>query len=56
MTSPWPSREQVPPLVAAAQAVARQQGFPLTREKAGPERPGNCWPGTRASRCSGATR
>jgi predicted O-methyltransferase YrrM len=45
MTSPWPAREQVPPLVAAAQAVARQQGFPLTREEAGPERPSACLPG-----------
>jgi predicted O-methyltransferase YrrM len=37
--------ERVPPLVVAAQAVARQMGFPLTREEAGPERASACLPG-----------
>lgn len=37
--------EQLPPLVAAAEAVARQMGFPLTREEAGPERASACLPG-----------
>jgi predicted O-methyltransferase YrrM len=37
--------EPVPPLVAAAQAVAGQLGFPLTREEAGPERASACLPG-----------
>jgi predicted O-methyltransferase YrrM len=37
--------ERVPPLVVAAQAVARQMGFPLTREEAGPGRASACLPG-----------
>jgi predicted O-methyltransferase YrrM len=37
--------EQFPPLVSRAQAVARQAGFPLTREQAGPDRPSACLPG-----------
>jgi predicted O-methyltransferase YrrM len=37
--------EQFPPLVTRAQAVARQAGFPLTREQAGPDRPSACLPG-----------
>src|ERR1700683_3114240 len=37
--------EQFPPLVGRAQAVARQAGFPLTREQAGPDRPSACLPG-----------
>jgi predicted O-methyltransferase YrrM len=37
--------EQFPPLVTRAQAVARQAGFPLTREEAGPGRPSACLPG-----------
>jgi predicted O-methyltransferase YrrM len=36
--------EQFPPLVTRAQAVARQAGFPLTREEAGPGRPSACLP------------
>ena len=47
MTSGWPrpDLEQVPPLVVAAQAVAEQVGFPLTREEAGPDRASACLPG-----------
>ena len=37
--------DQCPPLVTRAQAVARQSGFPLTREEAGPDRPSACLPG-----------
>jgi predicted O-methyltransferase YrrM len=37
--------DQFPPLVTRAQAVARQSGFPLTREEAGPDRPSACLPG-----------
>ena len=37
--------EQFPPLVSRAQDVARQAGFPLTREQAGPDRPSACLPG-----------
>jgi predicted O-methyltransferase YrrM len=37
--------EQFPPLVTRAQDVARQAGFPLTREQAGPDRPSACLPG-----------
>jgi predicted O-methyltransferase YrrM len=37
--------EEFPPLVARAHAVARQAGFPLTREEAGPDRPSGCLPG-----------
>ena len=37
--------EQFPPLVTRAQAAARQAGFPLTREEAGPGRPSACLPG-----------
>jgi len=37
--------EQFPPLVTRAQALARQAGFPLTREQAGPGRPSACLPG-----------
>src|ERR1700755_2747813 len=36
--------DQYPPLVTAAQAAARQAGFPLTREEAGPGRPSACLP------------
>jgi predicted O-methyltransferase YrrM len=35
----------VPLLVTRAQAVARAAGFPLTRERAGPDRPSSCLPG-----------
>ena len=38
--------EQLPPLVFRAQAVARQAGFALTRDEAGPARPSACLPGT----------
>lgn len=38
--------EEFPPLVARAQALARQAGFPLTREEAGPGRASACLPGT----------
>lgn len=31
--------EEFPPLVRRARALARQQGFALTREEAGPGRP-----------------
>jgi predicted O-methyltransferase YrrM len=34
-----------PPLVEDAMAVARQAGFPLTRQEAGPARPSACLPG-----------
>jgi predicted O-methyltransferase YrrM len=34
-----------PPLVERAYAVARQEGFPLTREQAGPAQPSACLPG-----------
>ena len=37
--------ERLPPLVTRAQAVARQAGFALTREEAGPGRPSACLPG-----------
>jgi predicted O-methyltransferase YrrM len=37
--------EELPPLVARAQAVARQAGFPLTPEQAGPDHPSACLPG-----------
>jgi predicted O-methyltransferase YrrM len=37
--------DQFPPLVTRAQAAARQAGFPLTREEAGPGRPSACLPG-----------
>ena len=36
--------DQFPPLVTRAQAAARQAGFPLTREEAGPGRPSACLP------------
>jgi predicted O-methyltransferase YrrM len=36
--------EEFPPLVTRARAVARQAGFPLTREEAGPGRPSACLP------------
>jgi predicted O-methyltransferase YrrM len=36
--------EEFPQLVARAQALARQAGFPLTREEAGPSRPSACLP------------
>ena len=42
---PAPRQEQLPPLVVAAQAIARQLGFPLTQEEAGPERASACLPG-----------
>lgn len=35
----------LPPLVERAYAVARQHGFPLTRQEAGPTRPSACLPG-----------
>jgi predicted O-methyltransferase YrrM len=35
----------LPPLVVRAQALARQVGFALTREEAGPGRPSACLPG-----------
>jgi predicted O-methyltransferase YrrM len=38
--------EEFPPLVARAHELARQAGFPLTREQAGPGRPSACLPGT----------
>jgi predicted O-methyltransferase YrrM len=37
--------DEFPPLVARARALARQAGFPLTREEAGPDRPSACLPG-----------
>jgi predicted O-methyltransferase YrrM len=37
--------EEFPPLVERARALARQAGFPLTREEAGPDRPSACLPG-----------
>jgi predicted O-methyltransferase YrrM len=37
--------EEFPPLVERARALARQAGFPLTREEAGPGRPSACLPG-----------
>jgi predicted O-methyltransferase YrrM len=37
--------EEFPPLVTRARALARQAGFPLTREEAGPDRPSACLPG-----------
>ncbi len=37
--------DELPPLVERACAVARQVGFPLTRDEAGPERPSACLPG-----------
>jgi hypothetical protein len=37
--------ERLPSLVVSAQALARQAGFPLTREEAGPGRPSACLPG-----------
>jgi predicted O-methyltransferase YrrM len=36
---------RLPPLVEQAYAVARQQGFPLTRQEAGPAQPSACLPG-----------
>jgi predicted O-methyltransferase YrrM len=38
--------EEFPPLVARAQALAQQAGFPLTREQAGPGRASACLPDT----------
>jgi predicted O-methyltransferase YrrM len=38
--------EEFPPLVARAQALAQQAGFPLTREEAGPGRASACLPDT----------
>lgn len=37
--------DEVPPLVMRAQAAARELGFPLTREEAGPGRASACLPG-----------
>ena len=37
--------EEFPPLVTRAHALARQEGFPLTREEAGPDRASACLPG-----------
>jgi predicted O-methyltransferase YrrM len=37
--------DEFPPLVERARAVARQVGFPLTRQEAGPGRPSACLPG-----------
>ena len=36
--------EQLPPLVPRAEAVARQAGFALSRDEAGPGRPSACLP------------
>lgn len=36
---------KVPPLVAQAEALAREAGFPLTRAEAGPGNPSACLPG-----------
>jgi predicted O-methyltransferase YrrM len=38
-------RPEYPPLVARANALSREVGFPLTREEAGPNRPSACLPG-----------
>jgi predicted O-methyltransferase YrrM len=38
--------EEFPPLVARAQGLAEQAGFPLTREQAGPARASACLPDT----------
>jgi predicted O-methyltransferase YrrM len=38
--------EEVPPLVTRAVALARQLGFPLTSQEAGPSRPSASLPGT----------
>jgi predicted O-methyltransferase YrrM len=37
--------EDTPPLVGQAYTVARQAGFPLTRQEAGPGQPSACLPG-----------
>jgi predicted O-methyltransferase YrrM len=37
--------EEYPPLVTRARVLARQAGFPLTREEASPGRPSACLPG-----------
>ena len=37
--------ERLPSLVIRARALARQAGFALTREEAGPGRPSACLPG-----------
>jgi hypothetical protein len=37
--------ERLPSLVTRAQALARQTGFALTREEAGPGGPSACLPG-----------
>jgi predicted O-methyltransferase YrrM len=37
--------DELPSLVMRAQAVARETGFPLTRQEAGPSRPSACLPG-----------
>ena len=37
--------EEFPPLVERARALAKQEGFPLTREEAGPARASACLPG-----------
>jgi predicted O-methyltransferase YrrM len=39
------NRPEYPPLVARANALSRDVGFPLTREEAGPDRPSACLPG-----------
>ena len=38
--------EQLPPQVVRANELARELGFPLTREEAGPGQPSACLPGT----------
>jgi len=38
-------RPDYPPLVARANALCGEVGFPLTREEAGPDRPSACLPG-----------
>jgi predicted O-methyltransferase YrrM len=51
--------EEFPPLVEQARALAKQEGFPLTREEAGPARASACLPGvgrflaTLAAGCTG---
>ena len=37
--------DELPPLVERARTVARQIGFPLTRQEASPGRPSACLPG-----------
>jgi hypothetical protein len=46
--------EKFSPLVARAHALARQAGFPLTRDEAGPGRPSACLPRMGLSGASGS--